>query len=327
MGIHPDAGGDFHLAFHQLQQPRLPQRADVLLQVAGAIALVRVGGVLPLPPLDDVPRPLEYRLDAAGPVAAGGPSAVIEMQVAHDDGIDVVGREPRLAERAADVAIVLDSVNVFQLGRELSPLPSLDEDPPPASLDEQAGGAVLAPVQAVARHQLGPERLRNDAVHGAAVEPKVATVEAGEARVPEGQHAAIVPLFFAAVFCRCFLPLFWRSGIYGVALAEGAGGSETVGAVGGSHGAASTGAAGAGSDGANGTAGAVGTGVGAASAGAATPTGSDGPAAGPVATAAPAAWSSLSSDPGLNGCETTQSATRATSPNRVSFPSLPRKDM
>ena len=41
-------GAISRLAVDQLQQPGLAERRDVLRQVAGAVALVRMGGVLPL---------------------------------------------------------------------------------------------------------------------------------------------------------------------------------------------------------------------------------------------------------------------------------------
>ena len=59
------AGHDLRLAVDELEQPRLAERRDVLLQVAGAVALVRVGRVLPFAPLHDVARALEHRRQAA----------------------------------------------------------------------------------------------------------------------------------------------------------------------------------------------------------------------------------------------------------------------
>ena len=99
------------------------------------------------------------------------------------------GCEPDLAQRVADRAVVVDAVDVLQLGRELVAVAGLDSTRSPARLDQQAARRVLAAVERVARHQLRPERLRHDAVHGAAVEAEVAAVEHRQPRVAERQHA------------------------------------------------------------------------------------------------------------------------------------------
>ena len=53
----------------------------------------------------------------------------------------------------------------------------------------RAGEAlVLAAVERVTGDQLGPQRLGDHAVHGAAVEPEAAAVEQSEPRVTEVEH-------------------------------------------------------------------------------------------------------------------------------------------
>ncbi len=187
------AGRDLGLAVDQLEQPRFAERTDVLWQVAGAVALVRVGRVLPLAPLHDVARLAKQRLDAARRRPARRPTAVVEVQVGHDHRVDVVGLEPDLLQRHADRAVVVDAVDLLQLGRELVAVPGLDQHAPVTDLDQQAARAVLAAVERVARDQLRPERLRHDPVHGATVEAEAAALERGQPRVTEREHAAILP--------------------------------------------------------------------------------------------------------------------------------------
>src|SRR5205085_699035 len=83
-----------------LQQPAFLQREDVLGQLAGAVALVRVGGVLPLSCLHHVAGARDDALQGAVGGAANGAAAAAEAAVAPDDQLDRPGLEAGLAQGA-----------------------------------------------------------------------------------------------------------------------------------------------------------------------------------------------------------------------------------
>jgi hypothetical protein len=136
-----------------------------------------------------VARPAEHRREAAARRReTRRAAAVVEVHVGHDHEVDVVRRQAHLAQRGLDRAVVVDAVDVLELGRELVAVAGLDQDALPASLDQQAARRVLAAVERIARHQLRPQRLRHHPVHGPTIEAEVAAVEHGHARVPDRQH-------------------------------------------------------------------------------------------------------------------------------------------
>ena len=101
------------------------------------------------------------------------------------------GERPTSFSADADRAVVVDAVDLLQLGRELVAVAGLDQHAPATDLDQQAARAVGAAVERVAGDQLGPERLRHHPVHGAAVEAEAAAVEQGQPRVAEREHRGI----------------------------------------------------------------------------------------------------------------------------------------
>ena len=96
------AGHDLRVVVDQRQHAGVLQRHEVLLQVAGAIPLVRMRRIFPFAAMRDVPRASEIAARCARRRSRAREAAdVIEMQMAGDDDVDVVGATGRL-RRASD---------------------------------------------------------------------------------------------------------------------------------------------------------------------------------------------------------------------------------
>ena len=194
---HAHAGREFGFAVDELEQLRVGERREVLGEVAGAVALVRMRRVVEFAALDDVARALEHRLESAGRGALGRAARVIEVQMGHHDVVDRLGLDAGGAQVLLDALVVIDAVDLALARGELVAVAGLDQRALAVPLDEQAVGRVLDAVELVAGDEPVPQRLGNDAVHGAAVEAEVAAVDQRERQIAE-LHAHILMLGGAA---------------------------------------------------------------------------------------------------------------------------------
>src|SRR5690606_16525088 len=86
------------LPLHQIEAPRLVDRDEVVREVRGGGALVRVRGEFVLAALHDVAGVGEREANATVRVTVGVPSPVIEVQVRVDDDRHILGAVPSRAD-------------------------------------------------------------------------------------------------------------------------------------------------------------------------------------------------------------------------------------
>jgi hypothetical protein len=92
---HPDAWHDRPVFVDELQHSGLGQRDVIILQIAAAVACVRMCCVFPLAAADDVLGARKPGLDRSIGRPSGEATGVVEMQVRGEDDVDVVDRETR----------------------------------------------------------------------------------------------------------------------------------------------------------------------------------------------------------------------------------------
>ena len=170
----PHARHDLRLVVHQRHDAGIHQRHEVLLQVAGPVPLVRVRGIFPLRAVGDVLRLGKPRHDLPVRPELREPAHVIEMQMAGEHDVDVVGRQPRLSQRVVEVIPAIELVDLGALRVHLVAAAGVDQQRRAAVADDQRPHAQGNPVGVVRRQPLFPQRARHDAEHGAAIEPEKA---------------------------------------------------------------------------------------------------------------------------------------------------------
>ena len=95
---------DLGIIVDQIEHAGLCKRHEVLRQVAGAIALMRMRRVVPFAAMHDVARVGEARDHADRRCARAVKAAdMIEVQVAGEHDVDVVRRQPGFGERMVEV--------------------------------------------------------------------------------------------------------------------------------------------------------------------------------------------------------------------------------
>ena len=182
-----------------LEQPPALGGGDRLVvvgEIARAGALVGAAGELELPLLHHVGRVGERGPHVAPRVVLqlgvqrGVAARVVEVEVRIDDPADVARQMPRRREGVLQLGrplepLILDTVNVEELGVLLVAEPGIDQHEAVGMLDEETAHGERDAVAVVVLHPPGPERVRHHAEHGAAVEP----LPAGLQRVaPEPAH-------------------------------------------------------------------------------------------------------------------------------------------
>ena len=123
---HPHARHDRLVIVDQLQHAGLGERHEVVRQVAGAVALVRMRRVLPLAAADDVAGARERGRKRAGRVAHREAAGMIEVQVRGEHDVDVLEPMPGLRrQRDRGVVRAIDAVDLARTSRpSLSPTPA-----------------------------------------------------------------------------------------------------------------------------------------------------------------------------------------------------------
>jgi hypothetical protein len=182
---HAYARRNLAIAVEQVEHARTLQRQEVVLQVAGAVPLVRMRRVLPLLAAHDVTRVREGRTDASEVVPQRRAAEVIEVQVRREHHIDVVNAQARLGECVRHVAAAVDRVDVDALCVHLVANPRVDEQTRRAGSDEQRPRGQVNAVAIVCRGASLPERLRHHAKHRAAVETEIGVKERRQFEVAE----------------------------------------------------------------------------------------------------------------------------------------------
>ena len=164
----------------EVHDARVLERHEVVLQVAGAVALVRMRRILPLGGADHVARARETRHERPA-VACRRAAEMIEVQVRREHDVDAVGGQPSLGERMVEMPVAVERVDVALLRVHLVAGAAVDDHPAPVGLDDQRPHRQLDPVAVVGRRLRLPQRPRHDAEHRAAVEPEQPVVHAGRA--------------------------------------------------------------------------------------------------------------------------------------------------
>jgi hypothetical protein len=184
---HLDTGPDLAVSFMELDDAGIPQRQEVVRQVAGAIALVRMRGVFPLGSADDVGGAAEARHDdVAQP--RGRAAEVVEVEVRGKDDVDRVRGEAAFGQRVIERDRPVERVDVALLRVHLVAGAAVDEHAAPVRFHQQRPHRQLDAVALVGRRQPLPQRPRHDAEHGAAIEPEGAVVQHGQLHVAERQR-------------------------------------------------------------------------------------------------------------------------------------------
>ena len=180
-----DAGSDFGAVVHQRQHAGVHERHEVLGQVAGAITLVGMRGVVPLGGVGDVARLRKTRRQGAVGAPHGEATHVIEVEVTRDHQVDVVDGEAGVGQAVIEVIAPIESVDRRALRVHLVAAPGVDDGGQPVAPHHQGTHAQRNAVPIVGR-QLGfPQRARHHAEHGAAVEREEAVAQRHQLEIAE----------------------------------------------------------------------------------------------------------------------------------------------
>ncbi len=95
----PHARHDLGAVVDEIEHASSRQRQEILLQVARAIAFVRMRRVVPLAAVRDIAGPREPRDDAAVRRPRGEAADMVEVQMAREDNVDLVLADARFAKR------------------------------------------------------------------------------------------------------------------------------------------------------------------------------------------------------------------------------------
>jgi len=135
---------------------------------------VRVRRVVILAAPYRIAGPCESRHGPAIGATAREATGVIEVQVRGDHQIDVVRRESVIGQGVIEVPPPIQAEDVGELGVQLVAHSSVDQDPPAPVADQPGPRGQPDAIPAVGRYAPLPERLGDDAEHGASVEREVA---------------------------------------------------------------------------------------------------------------------------------------------------------
>src|ERR1051325_357744 len=138
--LHTETGHDLVIRILQLKLSARLNRAPVLRQVTGAVALVRRLRMLKLFTRNEITRVGESRNYLSASLIKGRVAArVIEMQMRiDDDGDSIWAHAGNLAQGLAQRPLALDAVHLRFLFRPLVPDARLDEDALRFRLDVEA---------------------------------------------------------------------------------------------------------------------------------------------------------------------------------------------
>src|SRR5258706_6780191 len=147
----------------------VPQRYEVVVDVTGLTADVRMQGEVPLGALDEMPRSREGQLQAAALIASSKTAGVIPVKVCGDDGVDLVGADAQPAQRMKQLFRFAQRDLARALLAELRADARLADDDAPVDTRHDADAGALDHVVFVGRLLFLPEDLGHDAEHQAAV--------------------------------------------------------------------------------------------------------------------------------------------------------------
>ncbi len=156
---HADPRQHFPILLDELHASRIQQRHVVLGEVARAIALVRVGRVLPLAATDEVPGIRKARRDAVA-IPRRESTGVIEVQMRRQHDVDVLRREPGVGERVVEVTRPIEPVDVGGLRAELVADARVDQHGRSAGSYDERPHAHHNAVPVVRLRALAPHRPR-----------------------------------------------------------------------------------------------------------------------------------------------------------------------
>src|SRR5438067_784224 len=174
--VEPDARQDLDGLVDELELPGRLERREVVGEVRGPRALVRLEGIDPLEALEHVARTRERGHNAVA-IAPSVAARVVEVQMGVDDERDVVRPDPARRELVQQLWRPLDPVDVPLLVGELRARAGLDEHDVVGVADEHAVHVHRDPIEVVRLLLRVPEDLWNDAEHRAAVDLERAVAE------------------------------------------------------------------------------------------------------------------------------------------------------
>ena len=161
---------DLRVAVQQLDElVSVGQGSEVIRDVAGAAAYIRMQREIPFTSLDEVPRALEGQLQAAVGVTSRQPARMVPMQVGRHDGIDLFGPDAQPLEREQQAVRLAEADLPGALLAELVADPGLADDDPPVLARDQADACAVDHVVAVGGLLFLPKDLGHHAEHQASV--------------------------------------------------------------------------------------------------------------------------------------------------------------
>ncbi len=181
------------VAVEEGQGPGALERPQPGREVARPVAFDGLEGLLPLPPLDGVPRPREGGRPALLPRPDGVPAAVVEVEVGVDDDVDVARPDPDLLEEAEEAGLAPDAVEIGVAAVDVGADAGLDEDRRPRAPDEVAAEGQGDAVLPVRRGPTLPEGAGDDAEHGPAVDEERPVQEPEDLELADGRPLRRLP--------------------------------------------------------------------------------------------------------------------------------------
>src|SRR6266540_2879827 len=165
-----DPRKDFRLAVDQVERHAL----EIVRQIAARGALVRVPGEVQLAFLHDIARLGKRQADLPGGVDPVVAARVIEMEMGVDHPANVFRPMTELVECVLQFGApagsrVLDTVDVGELAALLVADPGIDQHQAVVVFDEQAAQGQRDAIAIIGGSAARPERLGDDAEHGAPV--------------------------------------------------------------------------------------------------------------------------------------------------------------
>jgi len=171
-----NTGKNFGIASEGMPLAGLLHREKSFFEVASAIAFGGVGGVSDFRGLNDV-----FGVGKSGDgfvvnefcVAA----SVVKVEMGIDDKIDLIGTDSFGTEIVDERIAFLDAIDVAEFWCPLGAVAGFDEDVFVLRSNQERVGRQANAVAIVGRRFLLPERFRDHAEHGTAVEIKIAAVQ------------------------------------------------------------------------------------------------------------------------------------------------------
>jgi Helicase C-terminal domain len=184
--LNANAWSDHTITREEIDDASRLERDKVFLQIAGAIALMRMGRVHPFGVANHISGPAKPRAQCTIDPHRRA-AEVIEMKMSGQNDIDRVRSEAGLGERVIESTAAIEPVDVDLLGTHLVPSTAVDDHATPGRFDEQRPYRELNPVAFVRRGQLLPQWTRYHAEHRSAIQPEWTVVKDSQLEITKCQ--------------------------------------------------------------------------------------------------------------------------------------------